>query len=77
MRRHGFYEDYQQEKERRGKPAFVSHGGTAATRLFKKLAAAVLYLFAVFLSGVGLVTLIDAPMRDMLIKLVTRLVSGG
>jgi hypothetical protein len=71
----GFYEDYQKEKRNiggsaRDRPAVIKHGaGTAAASFFGKLFTAVLYIIATALSSVGLTTLINKPLRDMLFEL--------
>jgi hypothetical protein len=78
----GFYEDYQKEKQAgngaRDRPATIRHrAGTAVMSFFTKLFTAVLYIAATALSSVGLTTLINKPLRDLLFDLARRVFSGG
>ena len=78
----GFYEDYQKEKQgenqQRDRPAMIRRSaGAAVTGFFGRLFTAVLYLAATALSSVGLTTLINKPLRDMLFELVRRTFFGG
>ena len=77
----GFYEDYQREKhsgDPRDRPAIVTRGAGAAVWWFlTKLFTAVLYIAATALSSVGLTTLINKPLRDMLFELVRRTFFGN
>jgi hypothetical protein len=80
--RRGFYEDYQREKQgeerQRDRPAMIKRGvGTAVLSFFHKLFAAVLYLTATALSSVGLTTLINKPLRDMLFALARQVFLGN
>ena len=82
MARRGFYEDYQREKQSEGhqrdRPAMIRRGaGTAVLSFFQKLFTAVLYLTATVLSSVGLTTLINKPLRDMLFELAKKVFFGG
>jgi len=81
MERHGFYEDYQKEKQVTGRqrdgPVMIQKSaGTAVLSFFHKLFTAVLYLAATALSSVGLTTLINKPLRDMLFELVQKVFFG-
>ena len=78
----GFYEDYQREKEnenhQRDRPAVIRRSaGTAVLSFFHKLFIAVLYLNATVLSSVGVTTLINKPLRDMLVELVKKTFFGN
>ena len=77
----GFYEDYQREKQsgsQRDRPAMIRKGaGTAVLRFFHKLFTAVLYVAATALSSVGITTLINKTLRDMLVELVTKTFFGN
>jgi hypothetical protein len=78
----GFYEDYQKEKRgeerQRDRPAVIYGGaGAAAIGFFHKFLAAVLYLAATALSSVGLTTLLNKPLRDMLLELACRTFFGN
>ena len=53
------------------------NAGTAVAGFFTKLFTAVLYLAATALSSVGLTTLINKPLRDMLFELVRKTFYGG
>jgi hypothetical protein len=70
----GFYENYKFERrgdnrERDG-PAVIRGGaGTAISGFFAKFFAAVLHVAAATLSSIGLTTLINKPLRDMLFVL--------
>ena len=50
---------------------------TTVIEFFKSLITAVLYFAAVVLSSVGLTTLANKPLRDMLIDLVTKTFFGN
>jgi len=77
--RRGFYEGYRQDKEKQERQIIVQNAGfgTAAIEFFKSLITAVLYFAAVVLSSVGLTTLANKPLRDMLIDLVTKTFFGN
>ena len=79
MPNRGFYDDYQREKQTGGqqRPVIRKSAGAAVTGFFGKLLTAALYLTATALSSVGLTTLINKPLRDMLFELVRKLFSGG
>jgi len=82
MAKRGFYEDYQREKRGEGlardRPAMIRRSGlTAVTSFFSKLFTAVLYLSATVLSSIGLTTLINKPLRDMLFALVRSVFYGS
>ena len=77
MPNRGFYEDYQREKQTGTHPIIRNSAGTAAMGFLVKLMTAVLYLAATALSSVGLTTLINKPLRDMLFELVGKLFSGN
>lgn len=77
----GFYEDYQKEKQgdfrQRDRPAMIRGGaGTAVLGFFHKLFTAVLYIAATALSSVGLTTLLNKPLRDMLFELARKVFFG-
>jgi hypothetical protein len=78
----GFYEDYKREKQgggsARDRPAVIKRGaGTAAIGFFGKLFTAILYIIATALSSVGLTTLINKPLRDMLFELARKTFFGS
>jgi len=75
----GFFEDYQKNKQSgtQQRPIIRNNIGTAITGFLGKLMTAVLYLTATALSSVGLTTLINKPLRDMLFELVRKLFSSG
>ena len=81
MARRGFYEEYQREKNnenQRDRPAIIRrNAGTAIMSFFHKFFTAVLYFTASVLSSVGLTTLINKPLRDMLAELVKKTFFGG
>ena len=79
MSNRGFYEDYQREKQTgtQQRSIIKNSAGTAVMGFFGKLLTAFLYLAATALSSVGLTTLINKPLRDMLFELVGNLFSGG
>ena len=76
MARRGFYEDYikaktQNQTEHTERPAMIRRSfGTAVFEFLAKLFTAVLYLCVIFLSSVGLTTLINRPLRDMLFEII-------
>jgi len=77
----GFYEDYQKEKQNEGRqrdsPAMIHGGaGRAVLGFFHKLFTAVLYIAATALSSVGLTTLLNKPLRDMLFELARKMFFG-
>ena len=75
----GFYESYRHDRERQERPIIVRNAGfgTAVIEFFRSLITAVLYLAAVVLSSVGLTTLANKPLRDMLIDLVIKTFFGS
>ncbi|MDR2089112.1 MAG: hypothetical protein LBP73_07125 [Clostridiales Family XIII bacterium] len=76
----GFYEDYRRQKQIGGVGSVPvpTHGGAgAAVVFFGKLFAAVLYAAATALSCVGLTTLINKPLRDMLFDIARSAFFGG
>jgi hypothetical protein len=78
----GFYEDYQKEKQETGgardRPAMIRrNAGTAIIGFIAKLFTAVLYIAATALSSVGLTTLINKPLRDMLFELARKTFFGN
>jgi hypothetical protein len=81
MKMRGFFEDYQKEKQnegqRRDRPAMIrGSAGTAVMGFFGKLFTAVLYIAATALSSVGLTTLLNKPLRDMLFALARKVFFG-
>jgi hypothetical protein len=83
----GFYEDYIREKQAGQNQSDRPHSdrsvmirqrkGTAVLAFIRKLFTAVIYLAASALSSVGLTTLINKPLRDMLLELVTKTFSAS
>jgi hypothetical protein len=77
----GFYEDYRKEKQSgdaRDRPAMIRrNAGMAVAVFFSKLFTAVLYLTATILSSVGLTTLINKLLRDMLFDIARSVFLGG
>jgi hypothetical protein len=82
----GFYEDYKREKQNGGRQrdtpanghAMIRRNGlTAVSGFFRKLFTAVLYIAATALSSVGLTTLINKPLRDMLFGLARKTFFGN
>jgi len=66
----GFYDDYKREKQK-SQPTVIKRSlGTAVFEFVTKLFTAVFYLCAILLSSVGLTTLINRPLRDMLYELI-------
>jgi hypothetical protein len=64
--------------EQRERPAMIRKNmGTAVIGLFAKLFTAILYLAATALSSVGLTTLINKPLRDLLFETVANLFIGN
>ena len=76
MGRRGFYEDYKQEKQKNhelqtNRPAMIRHSfGMAVIEFIIKFITAVFYLVIIILANIGLVTILNAPIRDMLFNLV-------
>ena len=76
MGRRGFYEDYKQEKQKNhevqtNRPAMIRHSfGAAVMEFIIRLFTAVFYLAVIILANIGLVTILNAPIRDMLFELV-------
>jgi hypothetical protein len=78
----GFYEDYTREKQSGGRqrdsPVMIRRNSlTAVSGFFRKLFTAVLYIAATALSSVGLTTLINKPLRDMLFGLARKTFFGN
>ena len=75
----GFYESYKQDKEQHERQIIMQNTGfgTAVIEFFKSLITAVLYLAAVALSSIGLTTLANKPLRDMLFDLVIKTFFGN
>ena len=81
MARRGFYEEYQREKLNEGyqrdRPAVIHRGaGNLIVTFLHKLLAAVIYLTITALSSVGLTTLINQPLRDLLFDLARKVFFG-
>ena len=79
----GFYEDYQREKnDRHGgnirdRPTIIKRGmGTSILWFLAKLLSTIIYTAVTALSSVGLTTLINKPLRDMLIEIVKKTFMG-
>jgi len=76
MGRRGFYEDYKQERQKNqadhtDRPAMIRHSfGTAVIEFIIKFITAIFYLTIIILANIGLVTILNAPIRDMLFELV-------
>jgi len=70
----GFYEDYRRKKQKsqnNNKTVVIKRSfGMAVFEFMAKLFTAVLYLCVIFLSSVGLTTLINRPLRDMLFEII-------
>ena len=77
----GFYDDYQRKKQGgnpRDRPAIIrKNAGTTVLSFFHKLFTTVLYLAASALSSVGITTLINKDLRDMLVELVSKTFFGN
>jgi hypothetical protein len=78
----GFYEDYRRENrdgERRRDPPAMTRGGAGAAVLsfFRKLFAAALYIAVTAMSSVGLTTILNKPLRDMLFELARKTFFGS
>lgn len=81
MARRGFYEDYQKNKEQKvgsDRPVLIRNSAASAIASFiSRLITTVMYLAAICLSSVGLTTLINKPLRDMLFELISKLFFGN
>ena len=73
----GFFESYSAETAQKERQIIVQKKGALAVigDFFTSLVTAIMYICMVILSSIGLTTLLNRPLRDMLFEIVTNMIN--